>query len=323
MNVLENQQQNQETSAMSSLRVRKLVISAMFLALALVMRTFFSLEIPLFGASGMRIGVTGIFTSVPAILFGPFYGMVVSGLNDFIGHHMRPTGAWIPYITMTAALAGFLRGGLWMLLRNKKAVSLRICVIIFAASALGIGISNSLLLSRDGVDGNFFEQYTLEMSVNAQGLPVRTIVDPSLIDTQNMALISQMAINRSVNAREPNELISEFIMFMTTTMIIIGIFSAALIVIGWAASKFILKERKSGDYIMALLIAMLTAALVQSLLNTFILRFTLPAWQLLPFSLVAIPRAIQSTASTIIITCIVAAIFEMCRHHPQIRKWID
>ena len=63
--------------------VRRITISAVFLSLSLVLKTTLTFDLPLFGQNGMRIGISGIFSILPALLFGPGYGAAVSGLSDF------------------------------------------------------------------------------------------------------------------------------------------------------------------------------------------------------------------------------------------------
>lgn len=51
--------------------VRRITISAVFLSLSLVLKTTLTFDLPLFGQNGMRIGISGIFSILPALLFGP------------------------------------------------------------------------------------------------------------------------------------------------------------------------------------------------------------------------------------------------------------
>ena len=309
-----------KSEAMTSDHLRRMVISAMFLALALVIRTLFRAYIPLFGESGMRISVHGIFSSMPAILFGPVYGAIVSGLTDFIGFHLSPTGAWIPQLTLSAALSGFVRGSLWMVLRGKSTTVMRSCVAIISVLLLVIGAYNIAALSSDGVNPAFYDAYTLEMSENAQGQPVRT-VDYENIDTANMSVVSRMAITRTINNRDPAEGLGEFIIFVTTAMIGSGVFGLLLILVDWSAVKFLLKEH-TGVKTMALLLAMMSAAVLTSTINTIVLRQTaFPSWQLLPFSVVWLPRVMQTIASTTVMTYFVAMLLGICERQPHLRKW--
>lgn len=312
---------SEKTETITSIHLRRMVISAMLLAMGLVMRTFFSVDIPLFGASGLRLSVHGIFTTIPAILFGPVYGAIISGLFDFLGHHLRPQGAYIPWLTLTSALGGFIRGALWMLLKNRKTIFTRVGVASFGVAILLIGLINTDLLSRDGVTGSFYDAYTVEMSINAAGLPVRTI-DQEAIDMTDMSLISRMVITRSMNVREPNEMISETIMFLTTAMIGSGVLVLLLLSINLIVDKYLFKG-EAPVFTTSLLVAMLTAAILVSTLNTWILRFTLPAWQQLPFSLIWLPRVMQSVATTTVVTYFVVLLLGVCQSHPSLRKWVN
>ncbi|MEE0411066.1 MAG: hypothetical protein UD759_09810 [Clostridia bacterium] len=68
-----------------------LVQCALFLAMALVLRNF-SYMVFMGGRAGMRLGVSGFFSKMPAILFGPMYGAAVSGLTDLFGYVLKPDG---------------------------------------------------------------------------------------------------------------------------------------------------------------------------------------------------------------------------------------
>lgn len=86
--------------------VRRITISAVFLSLSLVLKTTLTFDLPLFGQNGMRIGISGIFSILPALLFGPGYGAAVSGLSDFLGFLIKPTGGYLPLLTISAAAGG-------------------------------------------------------------------------------------------------------------------------------------------------------------------------------------------------------------------------
>jgi len=294
----------------------------MFLAIALVIRTLFRMYIPIFGESGMRISVHGIFSAMPAILFGPVYGAIVSGLTDFIGFHLSPAGgAWLPHLTATAALGGFVRGGLWMILKRRSTLLMRSSVIFFSAILLGIGIYNTNALSADNIGRDFYEPFTLEMSVNTQGLPVRTI-DYDRIDTDGMSMVGRMAVVRTIETREPAEGLGEFITFVTAAMVGSGLFGLLLVSADWAMNKYVIKgEHKVAT--MSLMLAMMTAAVLVSTINTVILRQTIFAsWQLLPFSAVWLPRVMQTVATTTLMTYFVAMLLGVCERQPHLRQWM-
>ena len=126
------------TKASSSLR--RMAVSALFLSIALVLKTFFSFQIPLFGQNGMSVGISGVFSMMPSLLFGPFYGAAVSGLSDLLGYLIKPTGAFMPLLTLTAALSGFLRGLSYRGLRRRSDRGLRWAVILLSVLLLAAGL---------------------------------------------------------------------------------------------------------------------------------------------------------------------------------------
>ncbi len=112
-------------------RTRRLVICGLCLAFALVMKLF-SIMVPMLGFGAMRISLIGIFTTIPALAFGPLYGAIVGGLSDFVGWVIKPEGAWIPLLTLTSVLAGLMKAYLWILVGKLKAKSLvKIFIYVF------------------------------------------------------------------------------------------------------------------------------------------------------------------------------------------------
>ncbi len=137
----------------------RMVLSALFLATALVVKTFGSLNIPIFGAGGMRVGLTGVFTAFPAFLFGPIYGGVVSGLSDLIGYIIKPEGAYIPWLTVMAFVGGLVKGALWKyVIKSSKAFRiasaslLLVCAIVggaFHVALIGDGVQPGLIAVKE------------------------------------------------------------------------------------------------------------------------------------------------------------------------------
>ncbi|MCL2605022.1 MAG: folate family ECF transporter S component [Defluviitaleaceae bacterium] len=153
----------------TSLHTRRIVISALFLAIALVLRTFARVDIPIFGESGMRISFHGIFSIMPSILFGPVYGAMVSGLTDMMGHFISPTGAWLPQLTVVAAAGGFIRGWLWIGLKKRGTKTLRTVLVCVGVVSVLTGGYHLYALNRDGITRDFYEN--IEEKVCFAGLP--------------------------------------------------------------------------------------------------------------------------------------------------------
>lgn len=135
----------------SSFCIRRITISAVFLSISLILKTLFNFHIPIFGQNGMSIGISGIFSIMPSILFGPVYGAITSGLSDFLGYLMKPAGPYVPLLTLTAAAGGFIRGALWFLLRNRDSRKMQIIVAMLSLFMLISGVCNAVSLSEDDV----------------------------------------------------------------------------------------------------------------------------------------------------------------------------
>lgn len=146
----------------------RLVVSAMFLALAVVINTFTEIAIPLFGADGMQVKFGGVFTAFPAFLFGPFYGGIVCAASDILGAFIKPTGAYVPWFTVTAFIAGFLKGLVFMLIKDRNVKWLKAVLAVMIALAAFIGIFSFVSMKNDKIyDGAFA---TSENVLSAQEL---------------------------------------------------------------------------------------------------------------------------------------------------------
>lgn len=140
--------------------IYRITISAVFLSLALVTKTFTTFNIPIFGAGGMKVGFSGIFTTFPAFLFGPLYGGIVSAASDFLGTIIKPDGAYIPWITVVAFAGGFIKGAMWKLLTEKAVVRLRTVIVVLLAA---VGLSGAVFhvsLNSSGVMNGFVAYQT-------------------------------------------------------------------------------------------------------------------------------------------------------------------
>lgn len=121
--------------------IRRVVQTGLLIALALVIR-YFSFMIFFGGAAGMRISFSGVFTRLAAVLFGPLYGGIASGLLDILGYIMKPEGAYIPWMTVTAVLGGAITGLIWLILKNVDPRKLQKAFLIFFIAIGIIGIAN-------------------------------------------------------------------------------------------------------------------------------------------------------------------------------------
>lgn len=294
------------TMKRSTLYLRRITISAVFLSISLVLKTAFSFHIPMFGENGISVGISGIFSIMPSILFGPVYGAVVSGLSDFLGYLLKPMGAYMPLLTLTAAAGGFLRGLIWSFLRGKNGKKMRIAVITVSAVLLLVGICNTVFLASDGVNNEFYDN-----------------IQDETVSTDDMHMISKMLITRTCNTKNPAQNLATCIVTVTTGMIGSGIFGLLLLLADFIISKKIYHDTESGQ-VPRLLIAMLLSGMIVTTLNTVILRETIYAsWKVLPFAIVWFPRAIEELLSNTVKAYFVAVLYKIFCKQRSLKKLIN
>lgn len=131
---------------MKNSSVKSVVQTALFVALALVVRMF-SFLIPIGGIGSMRIGVSEVFTKMPALLFGPLYGGLASGLVDYLAQIIKPEGAYLWLMLPVMILGGIITGLLWKWFKGKSSKSLRIGFVVFCIFLLTVGVFNHYTLS--------------------------------------------------------------------------------------------------------------------------------------------------------------------------------
>ena len=116
--------------------LKRTIQTALIIAMALVLRQF-SYMVPMGGAGGLRISPSIFISRIPSVIFGPLYGAITSGLIDVIGLIIRPEGAFIPLLTVTAVCGGALAGFLWRFVDRIDIRTLKRCMISLFI-ALGI-----------------------------------------------------------------------------------------------------------------------------------------------------------------------------------------
>ncbi|QOX65298.1 folate family ECF transporter S component [Anoxybacterium hadale] len=133
-----------------SIKTRKVVISAVFVSISVGLKAISSFYLPLFGQNGISVGISGVFTILPAILFGPVYGAMASGLADFLGYLMKPVGPYLPLMTLVVAAGGFLRGWLWIkvcgLGRKKFKSQIPPLLLVLISSGIFVTTLNTVIL---------------------------------------------------------------------------------------------------------------------------------------------------------------------------------
>ena len=289
-----------------AVHLRLLCFTAVLVAMAITMRVYFSISIPLMGENGMRVGFAGVFSGLPAILFGPTWGGIASGLTDVVGHLLRPEGAYLPQITAAAIIAGVVRGFGWLILRKRRPDRVRLAVLIVAIIMMVFGITAWVSFRADGITTEFF--------VNLAG------EEP---DTSGMFFLSRWIIARSEVVTNQTGTLTTMIQSVTVTPIAAGILGFILYCIDLLMSARLKKDYKEYVSIMPLLLSLLVAAWLQSTLNTITLRnHVFSSWQLLPFWMVWFPRILQTTISVVIHSYFIALLVGVCKRQKYLSRYI-
>ncbi len=85
--------------------LRNLVTAAMLLALAVILG-FYRIQLTEY----VRIGFDNVAKELAGMLFGPGVGCIMGALSDILAYIVKPTGAYFPGFTVSAAVAGIIYG---------------------------------------------------------------------------------------------------------------------------------------------------------------------------------------------------------------------
>ena len=108
--------------------IQKLVLASIFIALAIIFTRLLSIQLGNF----LRIGLGDLPILLAGIILGPILGAAVGALADILGFIIAPLGDFfIPGITLSAALWGFIPGIIIRLIFKKKNIwtILTACVV--------------------------------------------------------------------------------------------------------------------------------------------------------------------------------------------------
>ena len=87
----------------------------MLLALAVILN---AVSIPL--GPGLEIAFTFVPVALGCMLFGPVVGGMLGALTDIVGYFIAPTGAYMPFLTISWAATGVIYG---LFLFNKEKIT--------------------------------------------------------------------------------------------------------------------------------------------------------------------------------------------------------
>lgn len=91
---------------MKGASIRKLTLSAVLIAMQIVLARFFGFQIN----EGLRVSLEGIPIILAGLWLGPVYGMIVGGMADVLGTILSGYGTYFPLLTIGPMLLGGLCG---------------------------------------------------------------------------------------------------------------------------------------------------------------------------------------------------------------------
>lgn len=121
-------------------KIKKIVLSAMLLAMLIILSRFISIE-----TQFLVISFSFIPIMMSAIWLGPKYSMIISLLGDLIGAILFPFGQYFPGFTISAGISGLIYG---IFLYNKKEKSdKQFILMLIISSFIVLGIVNIFINS--------------------------------------------------------------------------------------------------------------------------------------------------------------------------------
>ena len=162
----------------------------------------------------MRISFAHVFSRMPALLFGPFFGGLATGTVDVLGYLIRPEGAYIPLLTLTQILDGVLTGFIFK--EFKKAETKRIQTTMWVTFIIigVIGLVN-LLISK------FYPQSNLALALDSMGKRKDYLI-LGLVAVSIIGLML-MLLNYAVKKRFPDSDVHKYYLKLLLTFGLVGI----------------------------------------------------------------------------------------------------
>lgn len=157
---------------MSKLKsVKVLTMSAMLLAIATVLGFF---KLPLTNLIEIRFG--NIPVAIGGALFGPAVGGLLGAMADILGYLVKPTGAFFPGFTISAAISGIIFG---LVLFGRKGDKKITVVRIFVAELIYTIVVGMLMNSFNlsilyGTP--FLTTFTARLLKEIVMLPINTVI---------------------------------------------------------------------------------------------------------------------------------------------------
>ncbi len=109
-----------------SLSSKSIAYIALLTAISVVLNIY---SIPLMD-NALKLSFTYLICFVAGAFFGPLAGFLVGGLGDLIGFIIAPLGAWLPLVTLSSALIGFIPGIIFKYFRMRPILKIVVSFVL-------------------------------------------------------------------------------------------------------------------------------------------------------------------------------------------------
>ena len=175
---------------------RALVTASLFIALSIVFTRLFSIRI----TDVQRLGFGQTPIILAGILLGPIWGLLVGALSDVLGYLIAPLGgAYIPGLTLVAALIGFIPG-LFRKYIFKKSLVAAVIVSVLVDLLVVNGLLTTYFLSIVYSSKTFTARLIARMPMELLMLPIQVFLCTALGDALASTVFKQK--KQSVDANE-------------------------------------------------------------------------------------------------------------------------
>ena len=133
-------------------KVKKIILSAILLAILIVLARFLSIKTPI-----IRISFGFIPVMLSAVWLGPKWSTLIGGLGDLIGALLFPSGPFFPGYTLSSILSGLIYGLIIYKNPSKKYTDkqfiIRLIVSVFLVLLVVNGVLNTLWIYVTAKEG--------------------------------------------------------------------------------------------------------------------------------------------------------------------------
>ena len=300
-------------SQKSSVMIRRITITAVMTALAVVVKCALKLALTIPGL-GIQLSFAGIFTFFPAILFGPLYGGIASALTDLLGALIAPTGAYIPWLTLTAFAGGFIKGLVWIWL--KKGITKRLTVI-FASVLLLIGIlgaSFTIALNADGVMHGAIASQT--------DLPTKEAVE-QMTEDGSLSPLSRAATSLAKYNKNTEKNPDNYRKYLAAdiNLLTFGLMLSSLIgIIVVVCAYFIGRNRDGGVGYAKIFACLIISGIFVTTVNTFILKAFISSYADRSILILWVPRICEEVVICALQSVVISMLYGVAERTGVLKK---